>query len=102
MKRTLVVLLFALSCVCPALAERGTVAKRVSGCDYYIVDAPSGYAVLEWYGGYDPDEGDTIIGSFRTYGFHNFFIGSGDTRAYIEEWGLDLDSALEQLSDHCD
>ena len=45
--------LFMVQC---AFAETGTVVKRISGCDYYMVYAPSGYAVLEWYGGWDPDE----------------------------------------------
>lgn len=90
---------------CPAaFAEKGEVVKRVSGCDYYMVDATSGYAILEWYGGNDPDEGDSITGNFKVYGFHTFFVGYNDveTRAYVEDWGLSRDSALEMLSDKCD
>jgi hypothetical protein len=87
-----------------AFAETGQVVKRVSGCDYYMVDAPSGYAILEWYGGWDPDRGDIIKGSFMTYGMHTFFVGRSDeeTRAYVEDWGLSRDEALEKLSDKCD
>jgi hypothetical protein len=90
---------------CPAaFAEKGNVVKRVSGCDYYMVNAPSGYAILEWYGDYDPDEGDVIRGNFKVYGMHTFFVGANEeeTRAYVEEWGLSRDEALEQLSDKCD
>ena len=78
--------------------------KRVSGCDYYMVNAPSGYAILEWYGDYDPDEDDVIKGNFKLYGMHTFFVGTSEeeTRAYVEEWGLGRDEALEQLSDKCD
>lgn len=36
---------------------KGVVARRISGCDYFMVDATGGYAVLEWYGGHDPDSG---------------------------------------------
>ena|SRR5579863_7099769 len=90
---------------CPAaFAEKGEVVKRISGCDYYMVDAPSGYAILEWYGGYDPDAGDSISGKFMTYGFHTFFVGYSDeeTRAYVEDWGLSKEDALEKLVDKCD
>lgn len=84
-------------------AEKGEVVKRVDGCDYYAVYVPSGYAVLEWYGAADPDVGDWISGSFKSYGFHTFFINSGEeTRAYVEDWGLSREEALEQLSEHCD
>ena len=94
----------ALICPAAAFAEKGEIAKRVSGCDYYMVSAPSGYAILEWYGEYDPDEGDSISGNFKVYGMHTFFVGPSDeeTRAYVEDWGLDKDSALESLSDKCD
>jgi hypothetical protein len=90
---------------CPAaFAEKGEVVKRVSGCDYYMVNAPSGYAILEWYGDYDPGKGDVIKGNFKVYGMHTFFVGANEeeTRAYVEEWGLDRDEALEKLSDECD
>jgi hypothetical protein len=87
-----------------AFAESGEVSKRISGCDYYMVDAPSGYAVLEWFGGSDPDEGDSIVGRFKSYGMHAFFLGSSrtETRAYVEDWGLSEDDALEKLPKECD
>ena len=43
-------------------ADQGYVVKTFSGCDYFIADGPRGLYVLEWYGGYDPSEGDTISG----------------------------------------
>jgi hypothetical protein len=97
------VVLAALFCS-TAFAEKGEVVKRVSGCDYYMVDAPSGYAILEWYSGNDLDKGDSITGSFKVYGMHTFFVGINDeeTRAYVEDWGLSRDSGLEKLSDECD
>ena len=42
--------------------DQGYVVKTFSGCDYFIADGPRGLYVLEWWGGYDPSEGDTIIG----------------------------------------
>jgi hypothetical protein len=104
MKYKLLLVAMVLFATTAMFAEKGRVAKRVSGCDYYAVYTPSsGYAVLEWYGGADPDEGDTITGSFRNYGFHTFFVNSdSETRAYVEDWGLSLDDALEKLSEECD
>jgi hypothetical protein len=37
----------------------------VSGCDYFLVSTVQGFALLEWYGGYDPDIGDEIVGKVR-------------------------------------
>ena len=36
-----------------AVAAKGVVAYSKSGCDYFIVETNSGYALLEWYGGND-------------------------------------------------
>ncbi len=94
-------LLSALSSL--AHAERGVVALRVSGCDYYIISAPTGYVVAEWYGGYDPSRGDLVIGSFDGYGFKTLFFNSSQNegRTYIEDYMLDQDQALEQISEKC-
>jgi len=87
-----------------ALAEKGEVVKRISGCDYYLVDAPSGYVLLEWMGGHDPDRGDTIIGNFHNFGTHTFFVNDTDTetRAYVEDYGLSKHDGMEKLIDHCE
>jgi hypothetical protein len=87
------------------VAETGTIVKRISGCDYYLVDAPSRYAVLEWMGGHDPDTDDTVTGNFKRYGTHTFFVNGDtdtETRAWIEDWGLTKSEALEKLVDQCD
>jgi hypothetical protein len=86
-----------------ASAETGEITKRISGCDYYIVDAPSGFAILEWYGGHDPDKDDRITGNFKRYGFHDFLVNDDEeTRAYVEDWGLSREDALEELVDKCE
>ena len=86
-----------------AHAENCIVTKKIFGCDYFMADAPSGYVVAEWYGGYDPSEGERIVGAFHNYGFITVFYGSSHTegRVYIEDWGLGEDDAFEQLSDKC-
>lgn len=49
-----------------AHAEIGVVAYYKSGCDYYIVAASQGYAVLEWYGGMILWRATSSQGLFRT------------------------------------
>jgi hypothetical protein len=84
-------------------AETGTVALRVSGCDYYLITTNRGYVLAEWYGGYDPSKGDFVAGAFGQYGMRTLFfsVDHKERRAYIEDFWQDGDDALEQLSDNC-
>jgi hypothetical protein len=50
-------LAFLLIATAPALAAKGEVVYRQSGCDYFVVSTVTGYDLLERYGGYDPDKG---------------------------------------------
>jgi hypothetical protein len=86
-----------------ARAENGVVALRVSGCDYYLIATSGGFVLAEWYGGFDPSRGDRVVGSFNTYGFKTVFFGPSmrEGRVYIEDYWLDRESALEQLSEIC-
>jgi hypothetical protein len=71
LKSTSILLALCLvSVICPRpayAASTGAVVKRISGCDYFMVNTSGGYAILEWYGGHDPDSGDLLIGKFDTY-----------------------------------
>ena len=60
---------------------------KVSGCDYFVADGPTGYYVLEWYGGHDPDEGDQIAGTISGYGFKDvFYLNSNSKgRVWVED-----------------
>src|ERR1700676_1765979 len=59
-------------------AAKGTVFPRISGGNYFIVVTKSGYDVLEWFGGHDPDKGDQLIGGFESYGFHDIYDETTD------------------------
>ena len=75
---------------------------RISGCDYFIADGPNGYYVLEWYGGYDPDQGDGIYGEIRSYGFKDVIYGNGrEGRIYVDDYALSKSRALEILRSKC-
>ena len=85
-------------------SARGEVTRRISGCDYFLVETRAGFDLLEWYGGHDPDKGDMIVGNFESYGFHDVIDETSDQsiRIYTEDFMLSKSSALEKLLDKCE
>jgi hypothetical protein len=83
---------------------RGYVSHRISGCDYFLVQTLSGYDLLEWFGGHDPDKGDVLVGRFEEYGFHEVLDETADesSRIYTEDYWLSKSDALEKLTEHCE
>ena len=99
-------ILCVMSTLCPApahAASKGTLVNRISSCDYFMVNATGGYAVLEWYGGHDPDSGDLLIGSFETYGMHDILDDTAyeSLTVWTEDYALSRARALEILVDKC-
>ncbi|MGH7744749.1 MAG: hypothetical protein ACREQ5_08040 [Candidatus Dormibacteria bacterium] len=84
-------------------AVKGVVSDRISGCDYFLVESKNGYDLLEWFGGSDPDKGDTIIGNYETFGFHDVYNETADEsmRIYTEDYDLSRSDGLEKLVDSC-
>jgi hypothetical protein len=56
----------------------GTVGYPLGGCGYFAISTPNDYAVLEWYGGYDPDKDDFPVGKFDSYGMKTIFDHTPD------------------------
>lgn len=86
-------------------ATAGTVVQRLRGCDYFVVQTRDDYALLEWYGGHDPDKGDTLIGNFNSYGMKTFIYAEDEdrtSRLYVEDYGLSKSVSLEKLIRHCE
>lgn len=83
----------------------GIVVYRIRSCDYFAVETPSGYAILEWYSGRDPDKDDKLVGNFSAYGFKTFISGDESneetTRAYVEDYKLSKSDAQEKLISNC-
>jgi len=102
--------IFAFLClfiVCPSivLAGKGIVVYKDYDCDYFLVKTSSGYAILEWYGGSEPEVGDILIGNIDSYGFKNIYNKSRGSklRVYVEEyWIWSLDEALEGYYELCE
>jgi len=84
--------------------ERGEITRRVSGCDYFVVETRSGYDVLEWYGGHDPDKGDTLTGNYNGYGFHDVVDETADEtlRVWTEDYSVSKEEALEKVVEQCE
>lgn len=88
----------------PAVAAKGAVVHRISGCDYFIVATTSGYDLLEWYGGHDPDKDDVLVGKFETYGMHDIYDSTVDEEitVWVEDYNLSKVEALEKLAEKCE
>lgn len=86
-----------------ANAAKGVVVLYKSGCSYYIVETTMGYVILEWYGGNDPSEGDTLVGDYENYGMKDIYNLSADseTKVWVEEFWLSKNSVFEKYYDKC-
>lgn len=79
------------------------VVLRKSSCSYFVADCLSGYALLEWYGGYDPYKGDIIAGDFTSFGFKDIYytnMGS-EGRVYVDNYWLSKSRAIEKFYGKC-
>jgi hypothetical protein len=76
----------------------------MSGCDYFIVATPSGYDLLEWYGGHHPDRGDVLVGEYESYGMHDIYDDTADEEltVWVEDYDLSKEDALEKLVEQCE
>ncbi len=97
------VLIFACSST-EAFAAKGVVTSKMSGCDYFVVSTSKGFDLLEWYGGYDPDKGDVLIGEFESYGMHEIYDATTEEglNVWVEDYSLSKAGALENLVDQCE
>ena len=99
----LVIAALILSLLPTVQAARGTVVYNRSGCDYFIVTSQAGFALLEWYGGHDPAEGDAVAGDFETYGMKDIFDRSAnaETRVWVEDFWLSRSNVIEKYWSKC-
>lgn len=93
--------LASVSAVCSA--AQGSVLYNPQGCrDRFVVETAMGYAILEWYGGYDPEQGDPIFGDFESYGFKDVSFGASRMgRVWVEDYWLSRAKVLEKMKKFC-
>lgn len=104
MNRILAIILLCLLTTPSAFAAKGEVVYRNSGCDYFVVETFAGYALLEWYGGNDPSEGDTLVGDFESFGSKDIFNLSADEelRVWVQDYWMSKEDALESFYQECE
>jgi uncharacterized protein YjdB len=80
------------------------VVLRVRGCNYFLADGPKGLFLLEWFGGYDPVEGDKLIGEVSSFGMKDVYYTNVKQRGrlWVEDYLLSRTRAGEKLADKCD
>lgn len=87
-----------------AAAAEGIVVLNRSGCrSRYVVETPMGYAILEWFGGRDPMEGEKIYGDFERYGMKQVTFANGRAgKVWVEDFWLSRQSVLEKMAKFCE
>jgi hypothetical protein len=82
----------------------GLVVFNKSGCrSRFIVETNQGYAILEWFGGRDPLEGERLVGDFESFGMKDVFTvpGGRNTRVWVEDYWLSISRVREKMADFC-
>ncbi len=81
------------------------VILKPKGCrGYFLADGDSGgIYLLEWYGGYDPEVGDSISGDIHSYGFKDVFYTDSNQsgRVWVDDYLLSQSRATEKIQDKC-
>lgn len=87
-----------------ATPVKATVVRRIDGCDYFMTQMRTGYGILEWFGGHDPDKDDVLYGDMRAYGMRNVHDENADAtiRVWVEDYDLTKSDAMEKLLDECE
>ena len=93
-----------MACTHMAVAAEGVVVLKKSGCDYFLVETEAGFALLEWFGGYDPDVGDVIVGQIESYGSYDVYDLSTDDEltVWVEDYWLSKSEAIRKYYEECD
>jgi hypothetical protein len=87
----------------PIEAVTGTVVYTHSRCDYFVTESWMGFALLEWYDGPKPIEGDILVGDFESPGrivIYNFTQDS-DFTVWVEDYWLTRQKVTEEFWQRC-
>ena len=78
----------------------GIVVHNQSGCSSrYVVETSRGHAILEWFGGNDPMEGNKVAGDFESYGMKTIYnvTNNSEARVWVEDYMLSKSSLIEKM-----
>ena len=102
-KRLLTILAFLLWSHSLAVAKDVAGVVIFSGKSKYVVNTELGMTVCEWYGGYDLEEGDVVVGQLHQFGLQTVVLvknrtaTSTKTKLWVDNFWLDKDRAIEWL-----
>lgn len=87
-----------------SFADTAIVVRKKFGCDYFVAYSKSGYYLLEWFGGWDPDKDDIVVGAINSYGIKNVkYTNIGNSgKVWVEDFWLTREDAFEKLLELCD
>lgn len=81
------------------------VVLKPKGCHgYFLADGDSGgIYLLEWFGGYDPEVGDSITGEINSFGFKDVFYKDSNQsgRVWVDDYLLSKSRAMEKIQSKC-
>jgi len=81
------------------------VLMKPKGCrGYFLADGDyGGVYLLEWYGGYDPVVGDSIVGDIKSFGLKDVFYPERNMSGsvYVDDYSLTKSTAIEKLGRKC-
>jgi hypothetical protein len=98
-----ILVLVAIPSAVDAKSVKGVVVYDKGCRSYFIVQTAMGYALLQWYGGKLPSNGDEFVGDFEMYGMKDIYnlSSSGSTKVWVDEFWLSKSRVLEKLADKC-
>lgn len=100
-KKTLMLLLIISPLLLNATHARVVLSK--TACSHYLIEEKLGFAIIEWFGGNEPKEGNILVGDFSSKGMRtlNNISANVETKAWIEDYNLKKDIALLEYYDIC-
>ena len=86
-----------------ACAVEGKVVLKKNNCVYFIVEAKEGFAILEWYEGNKPDEGDILEGVYDSFGIKLIYNKTKDAqlKVSVDNYWLSKKDAMEFYAEKC-
>lgn len=89
--------------VSPVFAAKGMVVYIKSGCSSYIVETNMGFAILEWFGGGMPLQGNVLTGDFESFGMKDVYnlSQSSETKVWVDRYWMSKDQVIKRYSEKC-
>ena len=87
-----------------AHADNAEVLSYPSGCDYFIANGNHGYYLLKWHDGYEPSEGDIILGDIGSYGLQDIYypLREREGRLFVQDYSMSESRAVQHFKELCD